>query len=80
MQRVNKLIKVELRPAPVLISSTIEVVRNNFEHSIRVAIYKNTEYQDIEDNTRRYLGQFSVDNFSELEVIINELAKLSNVP
>lgn len=76
MQRVDKLIKVESKPEPVLVRSFVDIDKYNLHNIMSLHINRVNEYADSEDNTKKLIGHLSVKDNEELEMIWIALYKI----
>src|SRR5258706_639509 len=75
-QRVTLCYKVEPKPEPKLLSSSLDVkVDIEASRKLRVTIYRRNEYDDVSMNNSNYKGSFIVDDETELKQIRDEFLR-----
>jgi hypothetical protein len=77
-QRVDKLIRVELKPEPKLIGTEIVTVINEqsyMKDSVRFSISRYETYENPEDNVEIGLGTFYLKNKDEVSHVVEALSR-----
>jgi hypothetical protein len=72
-QKCDRVYKITEKPQPIFLRTEIEIVRY---HSNTIHIVAWDIFENEDDKISRHLGNFMFKNISELEQIINELAKI----